>query len=297
MWDEILGLYRSTIRMMTPVLLASLGGLITFHAGILNVAMEGLMLIGAFSAVCFSYAFANAGMGILGAVIFSGALSILYSFFVTTLKANNFAIGFSLNIFVSSLTLYLTRILFVGENAFTSPDIRAVPELSLKFSNELLENFFSGFSILVYFSIILTILISYLIFKTPFGLRLRAVGQNEVASKTAGINVSMIQYIASILCGVLCGLAGAQLSISNVRLFSRDMTGGRGFIALAIILIARGKPSFILIMSLVFGFLDSLSIKLQFGKVAPQFSLMIPYIISIAVLIFAAIYKYFKRAE
>jgi len=297
MWDEILGLYRSTIRMMTPVLLASLGGLITFHAGILNVAIEGLMLIGAFSAVCFSYVFANAGIGILGAVIFSVALSILYSFFVTTLRANNFAIGFSLNIFVSSLTLYLTRILFRGENAFNSPNIKAIPELSLKLGNEFLEKIFSGFSILVYFSIILTILTSYLIFKTPFGLRLRAVGQNEVASKTAGVNVSMIQYMASILCGILCGLAGAQLSISNVRLFSRDMTGGRGFIALAIILIARGKPSFILIMSLIFGFLDSLSIKLQSGKVAPQFSLMIPYIISILVLIFAVIYKHFKCTE
>ena len=232
----ILSLYRSTINMAMPILLVALGGTITHHAGIINVAMEGLMLAAAFSAVVFSYISGSALVGVMAAIVSAIIFSIFYSFFVTTLKTNNFAIGFALNIFISSFTLYLSRIMFPGENAFNSPKIAAIPRLSVDFGVKIINDLFSNFSILVYFAMFLVFVVTYIVYKTPFGLWLRAAGSQPDALNKAGKKVTVIQYTASVLTGVLCGLAGAQLSLSNVVLFSKDMSGGRGFIALAIIL-------------------------------------------------------------
>ena len=274
----ILSLYRSTINMAMPILLVALGGTITHHAGIINVAMEGLMLAAAFSAVVFSY-------------ISGSALVGFYSFFVTTLKTNNFAIGFALNIFISSFTLYLSRIMFPGENAFNSPKIAAIPRLSVDFGVKIINDLFSNFSILVYFAMFLVFVVTYIVYKTPFGLWLRAAGSQPDALNKAGKKVTVIQYTASVLTGVLCGLAGAQLSLSNVVLFSKDMSGGRGFIALAIILIANGKPSTTLLLALFFGLLESLSIQLQSTNIPAQFLFMLPYLMAIVTLIIISINK------
>lgn len=287
----ILSLYRSTINMAIPVLLVALGGTITHHAGIINVAMEGLMLAAAFSAVVFSYISGSALVGVTAAILTAVIFSMFYSFFVTTLKTNNFAIGFALNIFISSFTLYLSRIMFPGENAFNSPKIAAIPRLSINFGAKILNDLFSNYSILVYSTIFLVFAVSYVIYKTPFGLWLRAAGSQPDALNKAGKKVSVIRYIASVLTGVLCGLAGAQLSLSNVVLFTKDMSGGRGFIALAIILIANGKPSTTLLLALFFGFLDSLSIQLQSTNVPAQFLFMLPYLMAIITLIIMSISK------
>lgn len=274
-------LYQSTVIMAAPLILVSLGGLMSYHAGIVNVALEGLILAAAFMAVVFSYLFSSALMGIFGAVIVAVLFSVLYSFFVTTLKTNNFAIGFALNIFISSFTLYLTRIMFVGQNAFNSPDIKAIPNLSINFGAKFPNSIFSNFSILVYAAVILTFIISYAVFKTPFGMWLRAAGSFPAALTAAGIKVSVIQYAASILTGILCGLAGAQLSLSNVVMFSRDMSSGRGFICLAAILISKGRPKIAFLISILFGLFEALSIQLQAFSIPPQFLFMLPYIMAI----------------
>jgi simple sugar transport system permease protein len=276
---------------MTPILFASLGGAITYYAGIINVALEGLMLSGAFAAVTFSYIYGNAFAGILAAVIVAVLFSLLYSFFVTTLNTNNFAIGFALNIFISSLTLYLTRIMFPGKNAFNSPQIQVIPNLSFDLHFDILNDLFMDFSILVYLAIILVFVMVYFIFKTPFGLWLRATGNRPKAVTTAGKHVSLIQYIASILTGVFCGLAGAQLSLSNVVLFSRDMSGGRGFMALAVILISRGNPNITIVLAVMFGLFDALSLQLQSNFIPSQFLFMLPYLMAIGTLIFINLFK------
>lgn len=287
----ILSLYRSTINMAMPILLVALGGTITHHAGIINVAMEGLMLAAAFSAVVFSYISGSALVGVMAAIVSAIIFSMFYSFFVTTLKTNNFAIGFALNIFISSFTLYLSRIMFPGENAFNSPKIAAIPRLSINFGVKIINDLFSNFSILVYFAIFLVFAVTYIVYKTPFGLWLRAAGSQPDALNKAGKKVTVIQYTASVLTGVLCGLAGAQLSLSNVVLFSKDMSGGRGFIALAIILIANGKPSTTLLLALFFGLLESLSIQLQSTNIPAQFLFMLPYLMAIVTLIIISINK------
>jgi simple sugar transport system permease protein len=271
--------------MSAPLILASLGGLVTYHAGIVNVAMEGLMLASAFTAVVFSYIFGSAATGVLAAIIVSILFSMLYSYFVTTLKANNFAIGIAINIFISSLTLFLTRIMFVGQNAFNSPKIKEIPKIKIDFGVEFLNTLLSNYSVLVYLALILTFIISYVIYKTPFGLWLRAAGSHPEALATAGKRVWTVQYATSILTGILCGLAGAQLSLSNVVLFTRDMSAGRGFICLAAILISRGKPKTTLLVAVLFGFFDALSIQLQALKIPTQFLFMLPYVMAILTLV------------
>lgn len=287
----IITLYRTTINMAMPILLVALGGTITHHAGIINVAMEGLMLAAAFAAVVLSYITGSALIGVLAAIVVAIIFSIFYSFFVTTLKTNNFAIGFALNIFISSFTLYLSRIMFPGENAFNSPKIASIPRVTIDFGVKILNDIFSNFSILVYFAIFLVFAVSYTIYKTPFGLWLRAAGSQPDALNKSGKKVSVIQYTASILTGILCGLSGAQLSLSNVVMFSKDMSGGRGFIALAIILISNGKPSTTLFLALFFGLLDGLSIQLQSTDIPAQFLFMLPYLMAIITLIIMSIRK------
>jgi len=287
----LISIYRSTMNMAAPLLLASLGGLITHHAGIINVSMEGLMLAGAFAAVVFSFLTGSAFIGIAAAIAAAVLFSVFYSLFVTTLKTNNFAIGFALNIFVSSLTLYLSRIMFPGENAFNSPKISAIPKCSVNFGIKIINDLFSNFSLLIYFAFILVFVVSYIIYKTPFGLWLRAAGSQPEALTKSGKKVSSVQYVASTMTGVLCGIAGAQLSLSNVVMFSKDMTGGRGFIALAIILISNGKPLTALLLSIFFGLFEGISIQLQSTNIPAQFLFMLPYLMAIGTLIIMNVAK------
>jgi len=278
-------LYKSTVIMAAPIILASLGGLITYYAGIINVAMEGLILASSFAAVACSYMYSSWTAGVAAAIAVGILFSLLYSFFVTTLKADNFAIGFALNIFIASFTVYLTRVLFVGENAFNSPDIQAIPKIKINFGVDMINVLFSNFSILVYLAVILTFAVSYMIFRTPYGLWLRAAGSFPEALATAGKKVGVTQYAASIMAGVLCGLAGAQLSISNVVMFNKGMSGGRGFMCLAIILIARGRPKTTLALSVVFGMFEALAIQLRSSDIPSQFLTMFPYVMAICTLI------------
>ena len=288
-------LYQSTIIMATPLILVSLGGLMAYHAGVINVAMEGLILAGSFCGVVFSYLFSSAWIGILAAVIVSVMFSLLYSFFVTTLKTNNFAIGFAMNIFISSFTIYLMRIMFIGQNAFNSPDIAAIPNLNIDLHAGVLNALFSNFSIITYLAVVIAFIISYVIYKTPYGLQLRAAGSFPEALKAAGKKVGLIQYTASVITGALCGLAGAQLSLSNVVMFTRNMSSGRGFICLAAILISKGNPKIVALLSLLFGFFEALSIKMQILNVPSQFLSILPYIMAITALVIMSVPKKSKQ--
>lgn len=278
-------LYKSTVMLSVPLILCSLGGLITFHSGMINVAMEGMMLSGAFTAVVVSFITRNPYLAMTAAMAIGVVFSLLYSLFVITLKTNNFAIGIAINIFVSSLTLFLTRIMFIGEDAFNSPDLVAIPKITVDFGSSIINTLFSDFSILVYLSLMLVVVVNFMVYKTPYGLWIRATGSCPAALSVAGKSTGMVQYTSSILSGMLCGLAGAQLSLSNVVLFSRNMTAGRGFICLAAILITKGKPYRVLVMSILFGLFNALAIHLQYFNIPTYFLSMVPYIMAIATMI------------
>lgn len=276
-----LNIYRSTLIMAAPLILASLGGLVSYHAGITNIAMEGLILASAFTAVTFSYMSGSALAGVLMAVVAAVLIALIHGIFVIILKCDNFAIGIAVNIFISSFTLFLTRILFVGQDAFNSPDIKAIWTLKVNLGNSVLNSLFSNFSILVYLMFVLPFVFSFIIYKTPLGLWFRAAGEFPDALAAAGKNVWGIQLLACAITGMMCALAGAQLSLSNVVMFSRDMSAGRGFICFAVILISKGRPKMAFFLAVLFGFCEALSIQLQGIGIPAQFLYMIPYISAI----------------
>lgn len=275
-WD-VLG---ATLRMATPVMLAAMGGLISFHAGIMNVAMEGFMLIAAFAAVLVSY-YAGAWWGLAAAAGVCVLLGFLYALFVVDLKADGFAIGFALNILATGSTIYLVRIL--ESQVFNSPKIGVLPRWHLAFLDKVpaLNTVLNNHSIFVYVAPLLVALVSLALYRTPFGLRVRAAGEAPKALETAGVGVRRTKYAASVLCAVFCGLAGAHLSLGYMSQFIRDMTAGRGFMALAAILVGKGNPAITALIALLFGTFEALAIKVQALKVPPQFALMLPYLVTI----------------
>lgn len=281
--NVFISLWQMTVILSAPLVLCALGGIISYQAGVVNIAMEGIMLSSCFVSVLVSYYSHSALLGLLAGMFTSILVSLFFSFFAVTLKANNFVIGIAINIFVSAVTLFLSRFLPVA--IFNSPEIAAIPKLNADLKIEVLNKLFSGYSVLIYLAVILVFVIHYLLYKTPFGIRLRATGVFPDAVRTAGKNPERIRYLAGIITGVLSGLAGTQLSLSNVVLFSKDMTAGRGFIAFSAILIAGGKPKRAFLISVLFGFCDALATQLKSTGIPTNFLSIIPYGVALLTLI------------
>ncbi len=292
-----LALLQNTIRTATPLILAALGGLLTMHAGILNIGMEGMILIGAFFGVLGSYFFASSFMGVMLAVVSGIIMGALFGLFVIELKSDEFIIGIAINIFAGGLTVFLLRSIFGVKGAFSSPDIKPLPDVHIPFLDKIgfLDKVFNNHSILVYISWILVILVYILLYKTPYGYWIRGAGEHTEALETAGINPKKIKYVSSILCGVFCGVAGAHLSLGYLTLFTENMSAGKGFIALAAIIFGNSNPLKVYGASLLFGFFDALGIRMQSLGIPSQFTQMIPYIATVAVLFGVAQKKLIKR--
>jgi len=290
--DFVVALMRASINSATPILLAALGGAFTYYANVFNIAMEGMMLTGAYFGVIGSYFFANWEMGMLFAIVSSLLLSLLFSLFAIYLKSDEFVTGIAINMLALGGTTYLLRSTFHVKGAFISSKIIGMPSWKLGFlqSIPIIGNVLSGYPFLVYISFLLAIVVDVVVFKSRFGLRLRATGEEPVATRSLGINPTTVKFISALLSGVFCGLAGAFLSLGYVNLFSENMSNGRGWIALAIIILVRARPLGILILSLLFGFFEALAIVLQNSPIPPQFTSMVPYVATLF-----ALYIYAKR--
>ncbi len=274
---------RAGLRLSAPLLLASLGGSFTYHAGVLNIAMEGMMLFGAFAAFTIALASDSYGLGLVAAMGASLILALMYAFFVLKLRADVFAIGIALNIFAAGVTAYILRSFYKQEGVLVSSDIRMLPELSFGFLTRqpILDLLFNRYSLLIPTAFLLVLLIHLFLYKTPAGYWMRAAGENPEALESVGRQPGMVKLGAFLLSGVLCGLAGAHLSIGYLGIFALGMVAGRGFIALAVVLFGRGRPLTVLIASLIFGFAEAAALRMPIKAIAPQFSLMFPYIITI----------------
>ena len=292
-----LALLQNTIRTATPLILAALGGLLTMHAGILNIGMEGMILIGAFAGVLGSYFFASSFMGVVIAVICGIVVGLLFGIFVIELKSDEFIIGIAINILAGGMTVFLLRSIFGVKGAFSSPDIKPLPHLNIPFIDKIkfLDTVFNNHSILVYVSWILVILVYILLYKTPYGSWIRGVGEHSEALETAGIKPKKIKYVTSLLCGAFCGLAGAHLSLGYLTLFTENMSAGKGFIALAAIIFGNSNPVAVYGASLLFGFFDALGIRMQSLGIPSQFTQMIPYLATVIVLFIVARKKLNKK--
>ncbi|OMF31731.1 sugar ABC transporter permease [Paenibacillus sp. FSL H8-0548] len=292
-------LYASTLRMVTPILLAALGGAICARVGLFNVGLEGLILIGAFSAIVGNHFTGNVFAAVLFAILCTLIFSMIFSFMSIHLKANVIVVGIALNFLALGLTTFSLRAVFDVKGAYYNKDMVGLPKWDVPILKDIpwLGEILSGHSPLVYLSFVLVIALQLFFFKTVTGFRLLASGENPTAAKSLGIKVSRIQYGAVLMCGALCGLAGAQLSLGNVTMFTEGMTSGRGFIALVATMLGQSNPIGVAGSSLLFGFMDALSIRLQGFALPTHFTMMLPYIVTIAAMLFFKDKGYMQEAR
>lgn len=281
-------LFNSTLRMVTPILLAALGGALCSRVGVFNVGLEGLILIGAFSAILGNYLFGHVLLAVIFSIIIVVLFSAMFAFISLNLKANAIVVGISLNFLAAGLTTFALRAIFDVKGAYYDKNMVGLPKWDIPLIQDIpwVGTVFSGHSPLVYLGIVLAIVLQWYLFKSVSGFRLRSVGENPVAAQSIGIKVRRIQYGAILMCGVLCALAGAQLSLGQVTMFTEGMTAGRGFIALVATMLGQSNPLGIMASSLLFGFMDALGIRLQGFSLPTHFTMMLPYIVTLLAMFF-----------
>jgi ABC-type uncharacterized transport system permease subunit len=299
-FDTLITILDSTVRLSIPLLLAALAGLYSERAGIFDIGLEGKMLAGAFAAGAVAYLTGSAWAGFGTAIVVAVALALVHGFASITHRGNQIVSGVAINFIAAGATIILGQAWFsqggrtpsvTGDARFNaielpgSAAVRDVPVLGPLYS-ELI----SGHSILVYLAFLMVPFTWWVLYRTRFGLRLRAVGENPAAVDTAGISVPWLRYRAVMCTGVLSGAAGAYLALAMNAGFVKDMTAGRGYIALAALIFAKWKPVPVMFACLLFGFLDALSIRLQgtplpiVGRVPVQFMQALPYILTVILL-------------
>lgn len=262
-------LLTSTLRAATPLLLGALGGIFSERSGVVNIALEGIILSGAWAAVYFSFTTGSAWLGMVGALVVGSLVALLHAVASIRFKANQVVSGVAINLLMSGFTG------FTYAN-WTEVKWDNVPKL---------PDFFS-LNILVYGAIIITAISWFVLYKTSWGLRLRAVGEHPLAADTVGVNVAAMRYWGVLLSGVLAGLAGAYLSIGQLSRFTLGMSSGRGFIALAAMIFGRWNPWGAFWACLLFGAADALGTLFQIAgvKVPSQILSMAPYLLTMLAL-------------
>lgn len=279
-------LVASTIRLTTPIMLAALCAMLCERAGVLNIGLEGMILIGACMGAVFSHITQNALLGMLFAILFGILTGILFAVLTVWFQANQAVVSVGLNIFASGLTRLLLDVVWGNRgasvwlpaiNKFNVPLLAQIPVIG---------KCFESLSPTVVFTFILVFVLNYLLFKSNWGLRLRSVGESPVAAQTVGLNVYKIRFQALIIGGALCGIAGAYLSIDHLNVFTKDMSAGRGYLAYAANIFGQWNPIGVMLSSLVFGAMEALQMRIQGGEIPPQFAQMIPYIVTVLAVTF-----------
>ncbi len=296
MWEQIaglfsIGLFQNTIRNATPVLLAALGGLFTEHAGIMNIGMEGMILIGAFTSVVFSFTFMSASMGVLAAVLVGILIGLFFALFVVKLKSDEFIIGMTINTFASGLTIFLLRSVFGKVGTWTDTRIVGLEPIEIPLIKDIpvLGDILSGYSLFVYVSWILVFAVWFFLYRTPYGFWVRAAGEHPEALETAGISPVRMKVISSVLCGIFCGFAGAHLALGFLNCFTEGMSASRGFIAFACVVFGMANPPKVFGAALLFGFLQALAMRMQSLGVPSDLTLAVPYLATVLMLVYITV--------
>jgi len=279
-------LIYATIRASTPILFAALAAVITEQGDITNIGTEGIMLTASFVAVLVSYSTGSWVLALLIAMIAGILTALIMAVAHIKYKADITAIGTAINIFALAITKFGIKQFLGTTGSFTSPEIIGIPRVNIPIlqGNKYLDGIFNNWSLMEIVGIIMVLVLSFLLYRTVWGLRLRSVGRFPMAAETAGINVNKMKYQVMIISGILGGMAGAHLSIGYSQMFIENMTNGRGFMGVAAMFFGGANPIFAWIGSLLFGFVDSIGGRLQAYGWPSQFVLMLPYIITVAVL-------------
>jgi len=278
-----IALIWSTVRLSTPLILAALGGLFSERSGVINIALEGMMLAGAFTAAAVTYAVGSQGpewagvspfVGLVAGMLAGMLIAAIHAVACIRYKADQVVTGTALNILMIGMPAFLSGAFFLSSGS--------TPQLSK-------EQLIPWTPIVIAFAMVP--ISWYVLYKTPFGLRLRSVGENPEAADAAGVRVARMRYAGVLLSGVLAGIGGAYLSIGQSSLFTRNMTSGRGFIALAALIFGKWRPVQTLLACLLFGLTEAITIQMQGVVKLPsgddipvQFIQMVPYLLTIIVL-------------
>ena len=295
-FDIVVSILGSTIRLSIPLLFTALAGLFTERAGVFDIGLEGKMLAAAFASACVAYLTGNAWLGLCGGIVVSIIFSLIHGFASITNRGNQIVSGVALNFVAAGLTVVLGQAWFGqgGRTPQVSGDGRFAPIIlpgadmmrEVPIIGPLYSNVISGNNILTYIAFLAVPISWWVLYRTRFGLRLRAVGENPGAVDTAGISVTFLRYRAVLVAGLLCGIAGTYLAIAQSAAFIKDMSAGKGFIALAALIFAKWKPVPVMFACLLFGFLDALANFMQgkeipvIGEVPVQLFQALPYILT-----------------
>ena len=283
--DVVFLFVLSTLRLATPLLLAALGGLFAERAGVINIALEALLLAGAFTAATVTFFTGNPWLGLFAAVLAGVVVALVHGLACIRFRADQVVSGTALNIVFLGLPQLLAGALFGSTGATPQlPQNQLLPVVPLRYQHG--ENVVRGeLPSAALLALALVPLAWYVLDRTRFGLRVRAVGENPEAADTAGVNVSRVRYLGVLLSGALAAIGGAYLSIGAASLFTRNMSAGRGFIALAALIFGNWRPVPTMLACLLFGAAEALSIQMQgVSRIPVQFVQMIPYVLTLVVL-------------
>lgn len=281
--DAVINFLNVAIRAAIPILIAGLGLVVCSRAGVVNIGAEGMMLMGAVMGYAGSFLTGNPWLGLLIGMATGATIGILFAALVITFRADQTVIGVAIGVLGSGLSITLNRAIFGMEGL--TPAVQTFPTVAIPFLSDipLLGPILFNNNVLVYITYVIIVLLQILMFKTELGLKIRAVGEHPRACDTLGINVAAIRYGAIIFSGVMCGFAGAYMSLAQLNNFVEGMVAGRGYMALSAVIFGKWKPVGVLIATLVFGLGEALQYKLQAinSGVPYQFLKMIPYILTI----------------
>lgn len=283
----------ATLRTTAPILLVALGGSFTTKAGIFNIGLEGQMLAGAFFAVLGSIWTGSAWGGVLCGVAAALVFALVFALLVVTFRANEVVVGLALNILAGGMTISLMKAVFGTRGSIVGQGIVGLPKVQIPFAREVLGSWaplVSGYTPLVYVAFLAVPLFVLFYRRTRLGLHIRVVGEKPEAAEALGISITRIRYTASLLCGLFAGLAGAHLSLGYITMFTENMSSGRGFMAVAILIFSNGDPLRVLAGCLLFGFADAFSLRLQTFGYPSYLILAVPYLVALTAL-FALSYR------
>jgi simple sugar transport system permease protein len=277
-------LFAAMLRYATPLIFAALGGIFSERSGVTNIGLEGMLLAGAFFGILAADKLESWVLGLLIAALAGGLFALVHAFFSIHLRADQIISGFAINFLALGLTGYLFIDIYGGQG--TPTDIPEIPDVHLSFLEDwyFLGPIFGRLNLMIWLAAGSVVLAWLVLFRTPIGLRLRSVGEHPRAAETVGISVYATRYAAVTLSGVLAGLGGAYLSIGFVNSFNQNMTAGRGFIALAVVICGNWRPFNAALIALLFGFSSALAQRLPaYSESAAVLFQALPYVLTLVV--------------
>jgi simple sugar transport system permease protein len=293
-----LAVLRSGIRLATPIALAAIGGALCNRAGVLNFALEGMMLFGAFSAIVGAFWTGNTYLGVLIAAVSGGMIGLVFAFLYLRYRVDLIIMALAINLFIAEMTVYFLRTFFGAFGSWSDPSIRQLPDIAIPGLSRIpvVGTLLSGHNIIVYLSWAAALGAFIVLYRTKFGRHIRAVGENQSAAETVGISVPAVKVFVLVISGALAALGGAFLSVGHLTLFTRDMSNGRGWLGVTAALFGLNHPIFVLFAGLFFGTADAVAVRLQtVTTIPPSLVQFLPNIAAIVALVLVGLSGRLKR--